>query len=412
MVMLESDIQTYNIFNIKSQPNLDFDGYCTYVYFAPYSIIYDNITFSSLTKEELGELIIYYKKIKNNLQTIASQAFLKTLQENNLYITNVKPKMMNFPNSPFYMGNIIYFDKNFYQEDPKTILFHEGEHFIDCYLNNNNLYEKEKASIAKIRSKLTIKQVNEFLFDYQCERKYWEDKYSTEGYTDKIEKLVNGKLFENGYNAVFDIFDGLTRGTLQERMNYKRAGHGKLFLNDRVACGEILAEISVLYNLGNLDLLLAYFPSKTVQELVNLYEESFQLNQMKNLFLRKTQVIPTITDLFIEEYRKGDLSQTKMIFGRMPLERIITILTSYEISSYYLEGKSNDLNYKLNCGSLINQLVDYELSRDISLFQDENLKTYISLLDGSQISMFLQGNIAEPEEKKLLQKAKTLLKRN
>ena len=360
----------------------------------------DGVTFSSKSMRGLRNLMSFYRTFQIESNTIYNQFFLKILSDKKLILTDIAPpnSLLEPCDGPCFVSNtnIIYLDedciKGYYSTE---ILYHEGEHFVNATMDDevikriSNILESIRFSINKNDTS------PDFLRDYEDEYYHWYQFFDSfkedgidalrdeilkrEGFvTDHLleiewdrycKNMTYGHLFQNGYNAIADIFDAIFKGKFSNAHVLLGSGHGMQFQNEKSCCEEVMSEIALLYNNGNIDLLLQYFPHEDIKELIQIYEESVGMNSKREEFLQDKESIMQRVNTSLDD---SSFSQF-----------------TYEIAAYYLEQAMKKIGEK----EFIDLLIEYQMTGNLDLFPDEEIKKYISLLDDGHISMFLQGNL-------------------
>ena len=331
--------------------------------------------------------------------------------------------------------NIVYLDESIFNEERLPILYHEGEHFIDSLILKNKLHSTVREVVDSLRNKITEEDIRRFIDDYQRELNGYtnylleyekdikdllnedlkneylnynqlssEEKQSmiNERYNKYSYDFANNKMFDNGYNAVFDILDGLSKGTLQKKFPTYEVGHGVLFNKDEDSIyKEVLAEISLLYNIGCPDLLAQYFPYEEVKELISVYEQSINVDflQFRIVSYKNTRDSVNSILYYLQNHDVSSLSPNiRSEIENMNPFMIQAAIVSYKVAANYLEEAMWDIDEKYGNGSFMNLLIQYDMDDDVSIFPDPMLRTYISMLDDGHVHMFVYGNMAEEEE--------------
>ena len=384
---------------------------------APYQKKMDGITFTSKSRGGLERLLSYYKDFKESSQSVNQKHFLYTISHNDLYITDIHPpKIWDLEDrGPCFMKNtnIIYLDQRALDQYFGGVLYHEAEHFNYSLLKKqgNHSVEEEVMEVLKsLREKVTKEDNKRFLMDYQEELKQWRDylepykeealevfredllnegnypsdELLEERYSQYTYEFANTKLYQSGYNSMFDIFDAIHKGEFSNAFPDYKVGHKDSFSRDDICCNEIMAEISILYNYGNIDMLVEYLPYEEVKKLIHIYEKTIHIDQFRDSLLADyKETMKDEVDYhihYIDHLRENDLAA----------------LTSYEVAGHYLEQAMKEYGEK----EFVDLLIEYQMTGNLDLFQDEKIRKYISLLDDSHISMFLQGNLTEEESPK------------
>ena len=222
------------------------------------------------------------------------------------------------------------------------------------------------------------------------------DKYSYD--------FANNKLFESGYNAVFDILDGLSKGTLKEKFPSYEVGHGVVFgMNEDSVYREVLAEISLLYNIGCPDLLTQYFPYDEVRELVSIYESSINVDFLQFRIVSYNNTMETVNSIlnYLNNHDDSTLSPNiKSELEVMNPFMIRAAIITYNVAANYLEEAMWKIDEKYGPGTFMNLLAQYDMDDDVKIFPDAMLQTYISMLDDGHVHMFLHGDMAQKETMK------------
>ena len=418
-------------------PKIDtFQDYTNLVHSANYSKMIDGIIFISETDSGLNSLVNYYTSVKNRNNT-SSNYFLEVLGKKNLVITDIPSKVGD---RSFCWGEIIYFDQDVIKNNRHSTFFHECGHFLDNdsknkhkqsfnglinYLKNNydNLDLRRKGELLKNDINVFKKRINDELdMNYSRDitnlhEKLWYEMngYSTSTTTDQRKVLdyfynefrknkINTSLSERGFYAVSDIYDAITNGEF-----YKDGfvGHGSTYYSGIDNCyKETLANVSDLYNSGNMDILDIYLPTDVRKNLTYYYEDLIGVIELKN-------TMDAASLIHDQKYGKGSFAYSLLeylntgdssIFTRQNNIRstieslsgssIKRYLTSYEVIEDYLNYSAAKMNSKYGAGVFRDQLKKYlETGSTTYLTRDGHVREYVSLLDMSQIMFYLNGNL-------------------
>ncbi len=366
---------------------------------APFRDSIDGVSFSSNSRAGLEKLKSFYRSFQLDSNTIYNQFFLKTMSDKKLTLTNIEPPNSFLSNSdgPCFVANTnaVYLDddalKGYYSTE---VLYHEGQHFLNSTIDDD-MKKRIETVIEALRFAVDKNDTSsQFLKDYEDEYYHWYQFFNSfkeegvealEDYiikkhgmiSDKLidmewdkycKNMVYGHLFQNGYNAIADIFDAIFKGKYSTTHKLLGSGHGSQFENDSNCCEEVMSEISLLYNNGNIDLLLQYLPYSDVLELIHIYEEIIGMNTKNDELL-------------------SDKNDIKNRIDHSSVEDISNY--TYAIASHYLEQAMQEYGEK----EFVDLLIEYQMTGDLDLFKDEKVRKYISYLDNSHISMFLQGNL-------------------
>lgn len=384
---------------------------------APYQKKIGGITFASKSIKELAELISYYQEFIASSQSVNQRYFLNFIANKELFITNMAPPnpWSDEPNGPCFIRNsdIIYLDQRALSQYFGGVIYHEGEHFISSLLNNNNnstVQEDLLKVLNSLRKNITKEDNKRFILDYQRDLKQWIDYVQTfkedakevlkndlldsfsypsddlleERFSQYAYEFANAKMYQNGYNSMFDIFDAIHKGGFSTAFPDYKVGHKDSFTSDDICCNEILAEISYLYNSGNIDMLIQYLPYEEVKSLIRIYENTVKMDFSRDYYVKHHQ--DSIKDLIDQNLLSIDSSNINDLAS----------FTSYEVAGHYLEQAMKEYGEK----EFIDLLIEYQMTGNLSLFHDEKIRRYISLLDDSHISMFLQGNLTGRDDLK------------
>ena len=275
-----------------------------------------DIKIISTTQEGLDRLEalierIYSKADKSYLETISKQARMHMLIITDFSLTINK----NAHQSGYY--GCICLSKKSTKEEEEATFYHEITHFLD--LASARYYDRRSSSedyYSEINPE--VKRILQLLEDrvLATERGRsiaWHNKKNREAYINnpviqqrwmlqiktenpgaseevlktllEQKKAYERKRYKMLSNAISDIMDNITKGDVYV---HGGAGHGSSYYSDeKNRLRELMGVIGELYNIGALDILYYEFGEELTKELIKMYEDLINAEQITNEKIRK-----------------------------------------------------------------------------------------------------------------------------
>lgn len=367
------------------------------VYKSKFSKVVNGIRIVSDSKEGLIELENYLNEVFAN--TDSDQ--LEVIKKQGLIVTNIKKKGKNVS---FNNGDIICIHENDIHNNNFTVFTHEATHFMDGFMSKDiikkpieNLMKYLKINYPNI---ITEENIRKFVDDYNNNLFYLYNNSSI--IDEEVNKIIKEKyskydsLSTEEKNAVFnrekqilitkkirslyaisDIFDALTNGKLHDLFGI--AGHGEEYYNMSASrfYKEIIANVGLMVNNGQEDLLLRYFPSDVAHALIDDYKalQKIAILSKKIDSSRKQQnyyvscILEYISDADWHDFNENLLPQEiRYIVGDMNSDTIAMYILSQSVSTEYLNYCSEIIDKKYGEGKFLKCLDEYYKTGNVDCF--------------------------------------------
>ena len=394
---------------------------------AKYQQTVDGITFTSNSKSGLNKLVQFYNNMKSNANSNSSY-FLNDISGTGLVVTDIIPKNGS---GAFSYQNIVFLSEENISNNQYNVFYHEAGHYYDGYIQQDAFRSEYNLQVQWMKSMdPSALNVAQFKSDYSYAAgqafdeffnnnrsyfeqdffsknpryKYLSSKAKAQVWNDYVNQQRTTFLNNSGYSAVSDILDAVTNGDLY---NSGYTGHGDQYYNSYsdAEYKEVLANISDLYNNGNVDLLYKYLPEQVCNNLIYSYEQmigveamSYKISQMSG-FQRNKYGDTNYVDSVIDYLNNGD----PCVFTRdggfrdfmtnLSKETLTAYVTSFTCCGEYFNSAQTKIDSKYGSGSFKQFLNDYYNSGDISAIPDQSVQDYVKMVSRDKIRMYLDGTL-------------------
>ena len=432
----ESNIKTDDRINTDmstSRKDWDYNLFTRQVDNAQYTAKIDGITFKSDTQQGLKDLVSYYNSIITN-NKIDGGYFTNLLKSKDVVITDIGG------GGSFQVTKYIHFDPTAIKNQSITTFFHECGHFLDtdsayrersafesliAFLQDPRSYDVNKglsifeadvnrlrAQVARMvdarRGDLWRDAVSEMPRLYQDWDKLLPDmqnKLINDLYNSKVSDLRDDLFRNSGLTSISDIFDAITNGRVKDIIGFY--GHGAEYYNRDATSRymETLANISALYNSGQMKMLDRYFPPAVREALTETYERLINVDQLRKVMADSAffQDSKYSSGSFINGLLDYLVNHDPKVLTRdhgirdlvtsMPDESIAKFLTLDNVFMQKLAEFNDGVDSAYGSGYFIRCIESYlNGTNGINVFTRQgNLRQFMSLLNKSQIQDFLNA---------------------